>query len=140
MTVPFNHVCVILVDVPSVNPCTKRQPKIFLPITYDEVNHGYALVSTKNEAHFVPKPKRPLMYLRIKTLPPVFHRVLKSSLSLENFHSFWVILNTNPNLLAWLKTYNQSSEPGHKPKQSVAHYLLSQCFSAEEIKRQLYLS
>jgi hypothetical protein len=140
MTFPYNHVCVILVDVPSVNPFTKRQPKIFLPITYDEVNHGLALVSNKNQAYFVSKPKRPLMYLRIKTLPPVFHRVLKSSVSLENFDSFWVLLNTNTKLLAWLETYNRSSEPGHKPKQSVAHYLLSQCLSAEEIKRQLYLS
>lgn len=127
MAFPKNYICVVLVDVPYVNSCTKRQPKIFLPITYDEVN-------VRDEY-----PKRPLLYLRIKSLPPVFHSVLKSSSNMENYNSFWILLNTSPKLLSWLISYNRSSEPCHRPIKSVAHYLLSKCLTAEEIKLQLYL-
>jgi hypothetical protein len=137
MAFPYNHICVVLVDIPS-NPITKKQPKIFLPIKYDEVKWGIPIVSKNNEVWFVSQPRRPILYLRVKMLPPVFHGILKSSLALENFDSFWFLLNTNMKLLSWFDKYNQSVQGD--PKESVAHYLLSKCLSAEDIKRQLYLA
>jgi hypothetical protein len=127
MAAPVNNVAVVLVDFSPVHLYSKKQPIIYLPLTYNDIN-----VSTFE--------KPPLLYLRYYDLPWTFRVLFKRIKNLDNYYQFWSLLN-GEQIQKWLEKYNMNSLLDGKFNKipSPAHFLLSQCLSRDEIKLQLHI-
>jgi hypothetical protein len=127
MATPSNNIAVVLVDSSRVNIYSRKQPIIYLPLTYEEIGV------------FSNDPKK-LLYLRFNSLPWTFRIVFSRFRNFEDYFTFWSLLNSERSY-KWLKKYNEGMilNNGFNEILSPAHYLLSQCLSQEEIKLQLHM-
>jgi hypothetical protein len=127
MATPSNNVAVVLVDYASVNVYSKKQPIVYLPLTYEDIGVFH------NDA-------KELLYLRFNRLPWNFRTIFSRFRNFENYYTFWSLLNSERSI-KWLQTYNRNSIlNGNFDKiESPAHFLLSQCLSLDEMKLQLHM-
>lgn len=127
MAVPVNNIAVVLVDHPFTNIFSKKQPIIYLPLTFEELNIS-SYESNK------------LLYLRYNNLPWVFRLMFKHMKNIDNYYNLWSTLNSD-RVCNWLKKHNLNalSDGNFNKITSPAHYLLSQCLSLEEMKLQLHM-
>jgi hypothetical protein len=127
MASPTNNIAVVIVDISPVNSFSKKQPIIYLPLTYHDIN-------------VPPNKSNSLLYLRYNDLPWIFRALFKRVKNLDNYYSFWSLLNAD-RIYTWLEKYNMNAlANGNLNKiSSPAHFLLSRCLSLDELKLQLHI-